>query len=64
MVIEMLFNKKIKIFFFWSEFTFLKKLYSCVHYWKNFMNKISNFSFRQLSIDKIWIIKFEVLCNV
>jgi hypothetical protein len=28
MVIEILFNKKIKIFFFWNEFTFL---HTCTH---------------------------------
>jgi hypothetical protein len=49
---------KLNFFFFENEY-----IYNCVHYWRNFMNKFSIFSFGQI-INKIWIIKFEVLCNV
>jgi hypothetical protein len=48
MVIEMLFNNKIQIIFFWTEFIFWEnKLYSYVHYWKKFMRKISIISFEK-----------------
>jgi len=48
MVIEMLFNNKIQIIFFWTEFIFWEnKLYSYVHYWNKFMRKISIISFEK-----------------
>ncbi len=37
-------------------------IYVCVHYWRKFMNKFFIFSFGQF-IKKIWIIKFEIMCN-
>jgi hypothetical protein len=42
---------------------FFKKLYCCVHYWKKFMDNFFIFSFGQI-INNIWMIKFEVFCNV
>jgi len=63
MAIEMLTNNKInkknRI-----EFTFFKnKICNCVHYWRIYMDKFSIFSFGQI-MNEIWMIKFEVLCNV
>jgi hypothetical protein len=60
MIIEMLFNNKVKILL-WNEFI-LKYIYNCEYYWKNFMNNFLVFSFGQI-IHKIWMIKFEVLHN-
>jgi len=52
MVIEMLLNNKILIFFFWIEFTFYIIMYIIEEIlWINF-----HFSFEQI-INKIWMIK-------
>jgi hypothetical protein len=63
MAIEMLFNNKIQIIFLNWIYILKIKIYNCAHYWRKFMNKFSIFSFGQI-INKVWIIKFEVLCNV
>jgi len=63
MVIKMLFSNKIQIYFFELNLHLKKNSYSCGHYWSKFMNIFSIFSFGQI-INKIWLIIFEVLCNV
>jgi hypothetical protein len=64
MAIKMLFNNKIQIIFFWSEFTFkINKLNSFVHCQRKFMNKFLVFSFGQI-INKTGSIQFEILCNI
>jgi len=40
MVIEIVLNDKIQIFFLSNQFIFLGGNYFCVHYWKNFKFKL------------------------
>jgi hypothetical protein len=64
MIIEMIFNNKIQVFFFSIQFTFLKeKIHSSVHSWKKFKIKLYFLSFEKI-INKVSNIENDVLCNV
>jgi hypothetical protein len=61
-IIKILLGKKFKYFSFEMKWHFYTHIIICVHYWRKFMNKFFIFSFKQF-INKVCIIKFEVLCN-
>jgi hypothetical protein len=61
MVIEMLFNDKIQKKYFELNLH-LKKLYTCVHHWRKFMNNFQFFHLDKLSIKyELLILKFCIM---